>query len=50
KTEFVQAIKLGQDMIGRTGGVCRPPRQPLSGKTEQVVRSATLALVDAGVK
>ncbi|MGQ4733102.1 dihydrodipicolinate synthase family protein [Streptomyces sp. Ju416(a)] len=49
RTEFVQAIKLGQDMIGRTGGVCRPPRRPLDPETETVVRSATRALIDAGV-
>ncbi|WP_066909700.1 dihydrodipicolinate synthase family protein [Millisia brevis] len=29
KTEFVHAIKLSQDVVGRTGGICRPPRQPL---------------------
>lgn len=29
RTEFVQAIKLGMDMIGRYGGPCRPPRGPL---------------------
>lgn len=29
KTEFVQAIKLSQDVVGRTGGICRPPRQAL---------------------
>ncbi|MEU3633104.1 dihydrodipicolinate synthase family protein [Streptomyces fradiae] len=50
KTEFVQAIKLGQDMIGRRGGRCRPPRQPLAPETEAVVRAATQALVDAGVR
>ena len=50
KTEFIQAIKLGQDLIGRTGGVCRPPRQPLSVEQERVVRSATQALIDAGVR
>ncbi|CAM5485879.1 dihydrodipicolinate synthase family protein [Streptomyces californicus] len=49
RTEFIQAIKLGQDMIGRTGGVCRPPRQPLTAETESVVRSATRALIEAGV-
>ncbi|MFC8102814.1 dihydrodipicolinate synthase family protein [Streptomyces sp. NPDC057363] len=48
KTEFVQAIKLGQDMTGRRGGGCRPPRQPLSPETEAVVRAATQALIDAG--
>ncbi len=50
KTEFIQAIKLGQDMIGRVGGRCRPPRQPLSAATEQIVRGATAALLDAGVR
>lgn len=49
KTEFVQAIKLGQEMTGRRGGVCRPPRQPLGPETETVVRAATRALIDAGV-
>jgi hypothetical protein len=50
KTEFIQAIKLGQDMIGRNGGTCRPPRQPLTPEQEQVVRRETQALIDAGVK
>lgn len=36
-------------MIGRTGGVCRPPRQTLDPETEAVVRAATQALIDAGV-
>ena len=49
RTEFVQAIKLGQEMTGRRGGVCRPPRQPHAPETEAVVRAATQALVDAGV-
>ncbi|MFH8440103.1 dihydrodipicolinate synthase family protein [Streptomyces sp. NPDC018026] len=49
KTEFVQAIKLGQELTGRRGGPCRPPRQPLGPETEAVVRAATQALVDAGV-
>ncbi|GAB3560389.1 dihydrodipicolinate synthase family protein [Spelaeicoccus albus] len=40
KPEFIQAIKLGQDMIGRKGGVCRPPRQPLLPGDEKHVRSA----------
>ncbi len=30
KTEFVQAIKLSMDIVGRKGGACRPPRLPLS--------------------
>ncbi|MFW5418425.1 dihydrodipicolinate synthase family protein [Nocardiopsis sp. CNT-189] len=29
RTEFVQAIKYGMDMVGRYGGPCRPPRGPL---------------------
>ncbi|MEU1047260.1 dihydrodipicolinate synthase family protein [Streptomyces sp. NPDC005897] len=49
KTEFVQAIKLGQELTGRRGGVCRPPRQPPAPETEAVVRAATQALIDAGV-
>lgn len=49
KVEFVQAIKLGQQMIGRRGGACRPPRQPLSPETEAAVRAATQALIDAGL-
>ena len=49
KTEFIQAIKLGQDMIGRNGGSCRPPRQSLTAEQEKVVREATQALIDAGV-
>ncbi|MDN5769119.1 MAG: dihydrodipicolinate synthase family protein [Humibacillus sp.] len=49
KVEFIQAIKLGQDMIGRNGGGCRPPRQPLTAETEKVVRGATQALIDAGI-
>lgn len=49
RTEFIQAIKLGQDMIGRNGGGCRPPRQPLTAEQEKVVREATQSLIDAGV-
>lgn len=49
RTEFIQAIKLGQDLIGRRGGVCRPPRQPLTPEQDDVVRGATQALIDAGV-
>ncbi|MCP2341699.1 dihydrodipicolinate synthase family protein [Actinomadura rupiterrae] len=30
RTEFVQAIKLGMEMVGRYGGPCRPPRGPLT--------------------
>ncbi len=41
KTEFVQAIKLSMDMVGRYGGPCRPPRQPLTAEQEAEVRVAT---------
>lgn len=30
RTEFVQAIKHGMDLVGRYGGPCRPPRGPLA--------------------
>ncbi|WP_432067833.1 dihydrodipicolinate synthase family protein [Streptomyces sp. C10-9-1] len=50
RTEFVQAVKLGQEMTGRTGGPCRPPRQPLAPEAEAVVRAATRALIEAGVR
>jgi len=41
KTEFVQAIKLSMDMVGRHGGPCRPPRVPLAPEQEAAVRAAT---------
>jgi 1-pyrroline-4-hydroxy-2-carboxylate deaminase len=41
RTEFVQAIKLSMDIVGRHGGRCRPPRQPLTTEQEQAVRRAT---------
>lgn len=49
KTEFVQAIKLSMEMLGRTGGPCRPPRQPLLPAQEQAVRAATEAAIAAGL-
>ena len=39
RTEFVQAIKLGMDMVGRYGGPCRPPRGPLSAAQDEQVRA-----------
>ncbi|MFK4068319.1 dihydrodipicolinate synthase family protein [Streptomyces sp. NPDC029674] len=48
KTEFVQAIKLSMDIVGRRGGPTRPPRSPLSGPTEALVRSATEKAMAAG--
>jgi 4-hydroxy-tetrahydrodipicolinate synthase len=49
KTEFVQAIKLSMDILGRKGGGCRPPRQPLLPEQEQAVREATEAAIEAGL-
>ena len=48
KTEFVQAIKLSMDLVGRKGGLCRPPRGPLSPEDAEVVTSATRAAVAKG--
>ncbi|GAA4520081.1 dihydrodipicolinate synthase family protein [Actinoallomurus oryzae] len=39
RTEFVQAIKLGMDMVGRYGGPCRPPRGPLTGEQRAQVKA-----------
>ncbi|QDP95211.1 dihydrodipicolinate synthase family protein [Microlunatus elymi] len=39
RTEFVQAIKLGMDMVGRFGGPCRPPRGALTAQHEVQVRT-----------
>jgi dihydrodipicolinate synthase/N-acetylneuraminate lyase len=41
KVEFVQAIKLSMDMVGRYGGPTRPPRLPLTPEQETAVREAT---------
>jgi 1-pyrroline-4-hydroxy-2-carboxylate deaminase len=49
KTEFVQAIKLSMDMVGRKGGTCRAPRQPLLPDQEKAVREATERAVEAGL-
>jgi dihydrodipicolinate synthase/N-acetylneuraminate lyase len=45
KTEFVQAIKLSMDVVGRHGGPSRPPRMPLLAETEHAVREATEKVV-----
>jgi 4-hydroxy-tetrahydrodipicolinate synthase len=41
RTEFVQAIKLSMELVGRTGGPTRPPRGPLSAEATAEVRAAT---------
>lgn len=40
KPEFVQAVKLAMDLVGRYGGPCRPPREPLAPDHERAVRAA----------
>jgi 4-hydroxy-tetrahydrodipicolinate synthase len=47
RTEFVQAIKLGMDMVGRFGGPCRPPRGPLTAEHAQQARAETLRAIDS---
>ncbi len=50
RTEFVQAIKLGMDLVGRYGGPCRPPRGPLTEEhREQVTADMRRALASPGV-
>ncbi len=41
RTEFVQAIKLSMDVVGRHGGRCRQPRVPLTPEHDAAVRQAT---------
>jgi 4-hydroxy-tetrahydrodipicolinate synthase len=49
RVEFVQAIKLSMDVVGRHGGPCRPPRMPLPPEQEAAVRAATEKAVAAGL-
>ena len=49
KTEFVQAIKLSMDLVGRYGGPCRPPPEPLTAEQEARVRRDTEAAIAAGL-
>ncbi|MGH8823634.1 MAG: dihydrodipicolinate synthase family protein [Jiangellaceae bacterium] len=50
RTEFVQAVKLSMDVVGRYGGPCRPPRQPLLPEQETAVRSLTEKSLAAGLR
>jgi 4-hydroxy-tetrahydrodipicolinate synthase len=50
KTEFVQAIKLSMDLVGRKGGLCRPPRSPLSAEIRAALTAATEAAIAKGYK
>ncbi|GAA2042912.1 dihydrodipicolinate synthase family protein [Agromyces tropicus] len=47
RTEFVQAIKLSMEMVGRYGGPCRPPRGPLTAEHEAAVRADMQRAIDA---
>ncbi|MET7502416.1 dihydrodipicolinate synthase family protein [Streptomyces microflavus] len=50
RTEFVQAIKVSQDVVaGGSGGPCRPPRTPLSPQDEATVRGLTEKLLAEGL-
>ncbi|MBG0851716.1 dihydrodipicolinate synthase family protein [Streptomyces spinoverrucosus] len=49
RVEFVQAIKVSMDIVGRYGGPCRPPRAPLAPEQEAAVRAATEKAVAAGL-
>lgn len=47
RTEFVQAIKLGMDLVGRFGGPCRPPRSPLTTQMRERVQADMARAVSA---
>ncbi|GAA3754143.1 dihydrodipicolinate synthase family protein [Streptomyces tremellae] len=47
RTEFVQAIKLGMEMVGRFGGPCRPPRGPLVPAFREQVTADMRRAIDA---
>jgi len=49
RTEFVQAIKLSMDIVGRHGGPCRAPRSPLNAEQEHAVRTATEQAIALGL-
>jgi 4-hydroxy-tetrahydrodipicolinate synthase len=49
QVEFVQAIKLSMDIVGRHGGRVRPPRVPLLPEQEAMVRAATEKALAAGL-
>jgi 4-hydroxy-tetrahydrodipicolinate synthase len=49
KTEFVQAIKVSMDVVGRYGGPCRPPRSPLAPEIEAEIRAHTEKALAAGM-
>lgn len=50
KTEFVQAIKLSQDIAGRKGGITRPPRLALPEAIRLQITADTEAVLAKGYK
>lgn len=50
KTEFVQAIKLSMEVVGRQAGPCRPPRAELSSELVARITAETEAAVGAGYR
>ncbi|OIJ62851.1 dihydrodipicolinate synthase family protein [Streptomyces mangrovisoli] len=49
RVEFVQAIKLSMDLVGRHGGPVRPPRMPLLPEQGAAVRAATGKVLATGL-
>jgi 1-pyrroline-4-hydroxy-2-carboxylate deaminase len=49
RTQFVQAIKLSMDVVGRYGGPSRPPRVPLNEQQDKAVREATEKVIAEGL-
>ncbi|MGW3494869.1 dihydrodipicolinate synthase family protein [Streptomyces sp. NPDC001020] len=47
RTEFVQAIKLGMEQVGRFGGPCRPPRGPLTAQMREQVEADMARAISA---
>ncbi|OLT55283.1 dihydrodipicolinate synthase family protein [Corynebacterium sp. CNJ-954] len=50
KTYFVQAIKLSQEVAGRWGGKCRPPRMDMPAEIRQEIIKATEKVLELGYK
>lgn len=48
KTEFVQAIKLSQEVAGRWGGATRPPRNPLPAEIRDRIVADTERVLELG--
>jgi len=46
RKEFIQAIKLSMDIVGRYGGPTRLPRLPLPAADEAKVRADTARAID----